>query len=134
MQWTSRPTHAISLVARSVRKKKQRLTRAEKAEKKRKRELYMTIFVRGKMKRVLRPPTIEGVPAEDFIAANADPIWLHQNEMWEDMPIEDQYGAVRPIMDCHVGVYDEEPPGTDEPASNDGDYERRPLGDDEIPF
>ncbi len=23
---------------------------------------------------------------EEFILANADPIWLHQNEMWEYMP------------------------------------------------
>jgi hypothetical protein len=25
---------------------------------------------------------------EDFIRANADPIWLHQNEMWEYMAPE----------------------------------------------
>lgn len=43
----------------------------------------MTIFIRGKMKRVRRPPTIEGLPAEEFIRRNADLLWLHQNEMWE---------------------------------------------------
>jgi hypothetical protein len=45
----------------------------------------MTIFINGKMKRVPRPPTIEGLTVEQFIRRNADPIWLHQNEMWEYM-------------------------------------------------
>ena len=39
--------------------------------------------INGKQKRVRRPPTIEGMPVDEFIARNADPIWLHQNEMWE---------------------------------------------------
>ncbi len=43
----------------------------------------MTIFVRGKQKRVKRPPIIDGLDEDEFIARNADPIWLHQNEMWE---------------------------------------------------
>lgn len=43
----------------------------------------MTIFVNGKQKRVKRPPTIDGIPVDEFILQNADPIWLHQNEMWE---------------------------------------------------
>jgi len=34
---------------------------------------------------VLRPPQIEGLLAEEFIARNADPIWLHENELWELM-------------------------------------------------
>lgn len=66
-------------------KRKRKLTAAEKREKKRRREQFMTIFIKGKMKRVPRPPTIEGLPVEEFIRRNADPIWLHQNEMWEDM-------------------------------------------------
>ncbi len=45
----------------------------------------MTIFVNGKQKRVKRPPTVDGVPVDKFIRNNADPIWLHQNEMWEHM-------------------------------------------------
>ena len=43
----------------------------------------MTIFIRGKQKRVKREPTIDGIPAGEFIRRNADPIWLHQNEMYE---------------------------------------------------
>ena len=43
----------------------------------------MFIFVNGRQKRVRRPPTIDGMPMDEFIARNADPIWLHQNEMWD---------------------------------------------------
>jgi hypothetical protein len=64
-------------------KTKRRLTAAEKAEKKRRRQEYMTIFINGKQKRVKRPPAIDGMDQDEFIRRNADPIWLHQNEMWE---------------------------------------------------
>jgi hypothetical protein len=67
-------------------KRKRKLTAAEKAERKRRKAEYMTIFVNGKQKRVKRPIMIEGLTVEEFIRANADPIWLHQNEMWDDMP------------------------------------------------
>ena len=61
----------------------------------------MYVFMNGKQKRVKRPPTIEGMDADEVIRRNADPIWLHQNEMWEyidqnndeeldDIPIDDQ--------------------------------------------
>ena len=45
----------------------------------------MTVFINGKQKRIRRPPTIDGIPGDEFIMHNADPIWLHQNEMWEYM-------------------------------------------------
>ena len=63
--------------------RKRKLTPAEKAEKKRRQREYMTVFVHGKQKRVKRPPTIDGMGVDEFIRRNADPIWLHQNEMWE---------------------------------------------------
>jgi len=50
----------------------------------------MTIFMNGKQKRVPRPQQIEGMDVDEFIARNADPIWLHQNEMWEYMPFDDE--------------------------------------------
>lgn len=50
------------------------------------KKMYMTIFVNGRQKRVPRPQLIEGLSVDEFIAHNADPIWLHQNEMWELMP------------------------------------------------
>lgn len=43
----------------------------------------MTIFINGKQKRVKRPLTIDGMDVDEFIKRNADPLWLHQNEMWE---------------------------------------------------
>jgi len=66
-------------------KQKRKLTAAEKAEKERRRKEFMTVFVHGKMKRVRRPLTIDGMDVEEFIRNNADPIWLHQNELWEYM-------------------------------------------------
>jgi len=63
--------------------RKRKLTPAEKAEKKRRQREYMTVFINGKQKRVKRPPTIDGMGVDEFIRRNADPIWLHQNEMWE---------------------------------------------------
>jgi len=62
-----------------------KLTAAEKLAKKERKAKYMMIFINGKQKRVLRPKMIEGLPIDEFIANNADPIWLHQNEMWEYM-------------------------------------------------
>ena len=71
-------------------KPKRRLTVAEKAEKKRRRKEYMTVFIRGKQKRTRRPPTINGMDVVEFILRNADPIWLHQNEMWEYMELPEE--------------------------------------------
>ena len=52
----------------------------------------MTVFINGKQKRVKRPPTIEGLDVDEFIRRNADPIWLHQNELWEYMNTEESEG------------------------------------------
>lgn len=62
---------------------RRKLTAREKAERKRRKREFMTIFVNGKQKRIRRPPTVEGIDADEFIARNADPIWLHQNEISE---------------------------------------------------
>lgn len=43
------------------------------------------IFVNGKQKRVRRPQTVDGMDVDEFIRRNADPIWLHQNGLWEYM-------------------------------------------------
>ncbi len=64
-------------------KPKRKLTTAEKAAKKQHRLEYQTIFINGKQKRVKREQRIAGVPVDEFILNNADPIWLHQNEMWD---------------------------------------------------
>jgi 16S rRNA U516 pseudouridylate synthase RsuA-like enzyme len=68
-----------------IKKPKRKLTASEKPEKSRRRKEYMTIFINGKQKRVKRPPAVEGLEVDEFIRRNADPIWLHQNEMWKYM-------------------------------------------------
>ncbi|MCK5356228.1 MAG: hypothetical protein KAJ63_14005 [Methyloprofundus sp.] len=63
----------LTAVQKAVRKK-------AKAERQKK---YMWVFMNGKQVRVNRPPTIDGMDVDEYIQNNADPIWLHQNEMWE---------------------------------------------------
>lgn len=70
-------------------KRKRKLKAAEKSARRERKAKYMTIFVNGKQKRVPRPQQIEGLDVDEFIARNADPIWLQQNEMWELMPAND---------------------------------------------
>ena len=67
----------------NVAKPKRKLTAAEKRAKRERQKKYQWIFINGKQVRVKRPETIEGLPVDEFIARNADPIWLHQNGMWE---------------------------------------------------
>jgi hypothetical protein len=64
---------------------KRKLTKKEKAEKEERKLKYMWIFRNGKQVRVKRPPTIDGLPIDEFIARNADPIWLVQNEEWDKL-------------------------------------------------
>jgi hypothetical protein len=64
-------------------RQKKKLNPEQKAAKKKRREEYMTVFMNGKQKRIKRPPKIGGMNVEEFIRRNADPIWFHQNEMWE---------------------------------------------------
>jgi hypothetical protein len=64
---------------------KRKLTAQQKAEKKRRSQEYMTIFIGGRQKRVKRPPTIDGMSVEEFTRRNADALWYHQNEMWDEI-------------------------------------------------
>lgn len=64
-------------------KPKKKLTAAQRAEKKRRKLEFMTVFMNGKQVRVRRPPTIEGMHVEDYIRHNADPIWLHKHGYYE---------------------------------------------------
>jgi hypothetical protein len=81
---------AISEESRYMPKPKRKLTAAERRARKERKKNFMTIFINGKQKRVPRPQLIDGLPVDEFIARNADPIWLHQNEMWELMPNDDE--------------------------------------------
>lgn len=71
--------------------KRNRAEAKERARRDSKQKL-MTIFVNGKQRRVPRPPLIDGLPVEEFIARNADPFWLHKNELWELMAADDDAG------------------------------------------
>lgn len=64
--------------------------RARKDAKAERQKKYMWVFMNGKQVRVKRPPTVDGIPVDDFILQNADPIWLHQNEMWEYIETEEE--------------------------------------------
>jgi hypothetical protein len=68
---------------------KRKRTSAEKRARRERKRTFMTIFINGKQKRVPRPQLIDGLPVEEFIARNADPIWLHVNGMWEMMNPDD---------------------------------------------
>ena len=61
-------------------------TAAEKRARRIRGKTTMMVFVNGKQKRVPREPMIDGLSVDEFIARNADPIWLHQNEMWHLTP------------------------------------------------
>jgi len=64
-------------------KPKKKLTAERKRVKPERKKKFMTIFINGKQKRVPRPQMIEGLPVDEFIARNADPVWLVQNGMFE---------------------------------------------------
>jgi len=78
-------------------RRKKKLTPKQKAAKKKRQREFMTVFMNGKQKRIKRPPTVDGIPVEEFIRRNADPIWLHQNEMWEYIDQSDE--QIDPIPD-----------------------------------
>ncbi|MDZ7845241.1 MAG: hypothetical protein U5K99_10625 [Anaerolineales bacterium] len=63
--------------------------RSKKAAKAERQKKYQWVFMSGKQVRIKWPPTVDGIPVDQFIEENADLIWLHQNEMWELMPEED---------------------------------------------
>ena len=63
--------------------------KARKAAKAERHKKYMWVFMNGKQVRVKRAPTIDGLDVDEFIRRNADPIWLQQNEMWEDIKFSD---------------------------------------------
>ena len=72
-----------------MNKKNKKLTpaqkRAKKAEKADRQKKYQWVFMNGKQVRIKRPTTIDGMSVDEYIQKNADPIWLHQNELWEYM-------------------------------------------------
>lgn len=75
-------------MARSNQKKKppepkKKLTAEQRRCRRNRKRNRMSVFINGKQKRVPRPPAIDGMTVDEFIARNADPTWLAQNELWE---------------------------------------------------
>jgi hypothetical protein len=72
---------------------KKKLTAAQKRArniaKEEVQKIYSWVFMNGKQVKVKRPLTIGGISIDEFIQQNADPIWLHQNEMWEYMQTDE---------------------------------------------
>jgi len=66
-------------------KRKKKLTPEQKAARKKRWEEFMIVFINGKQKQVRRPPTMNGMDVDEFIRKNADPIFLLQNEMYEEL-------------------------------------------------
>ncbi len=58
-------------------KRKRKEAKAERQKK------YKWVMMHGKQVRVKRPPTINGIPEDEYIEKYADPIWLVQNGMYE---------------------------------------------------
>ncbi|GGY00688.1 hypothetical protein GCM10007160_30530 [Litchfieldella qijiaojingensis] len=76
--------------------------RAKKAAKEERKRKYEWVFISGKQVRIKRPPTVDGIPVDQFIEENADPVWLHQNELWELIPVEDSTFDLDPPSELDV--------------------------------
>ncbi|HUY90892.1 MAG TPA: hypothetical protein VMV10_19305 [Pirellulales bacterium] len=111
--------------------------REARKQRRRRRKEYEIIFINGRQKRVRRPPTIEGLPVEEFIARNADPIWLHQNGMWEYITPEMYERAARfDECDDAMGIGRDEVDNCEE-MTDAGDDGAGPCSDarlDDLPF
>lgn len=75
-------------------KRKHKKTPAEKRARRERKKKFMMVFMNGRQVRVRRPQLIEGLTEDEFIAHNADPLWLHQNELWHLIPRHGEQGNV----------------------------------------
>jgi hypothetical protein len=75
---------------RAVRKQKRKLTTALRKARRERKKQFMMIFINGRQKWVPRPQLIEGFPVDEYIAGNADPIWLHENGYWESISADEE--------------------------------------------
>jgi len=83
-------------------KQKRKLTADQRRAKKKKRAEREMVFINGKQVWVKRPPMIDGMSVDEFVMANADPIWLHQNGMWEYIQTEPEILDDKPTVDSDV--------------------------------
>jgi hypothetical protein len=76
--------------------------RAKKAAKAERQNKFQMVFINGRQVKIRRPPTVDGIPVDQFIEENADPIWLHQNGLWELIPVEDPIFEPDPATDLET--------------------------------
>lgn len=88
-------------------KSKKKLTVAQKKAKAERQKKYEWIFIRGKQVRIKRPEMIEGMLVDDFIAANADDIWLQQNERWDVLHAREMERQGKAFDECQIEDFDD---------------------------
>ena len=89
-------------MAKAKKKLNSAQRRAKKIAKAERQKKYQWVFMNGKQVRIKRPPTVDGIPVDQFVEENADPIWLHQNEMWELMPEEDSIFKSESVTEVEI--------------------------------
>ena len=95
------PTTKTQKKLTTAQKRARRKVKAENQKK------FEWVFMNGKQVRIKREPTIDGMGVDEFTEKNADPIWLHQNEMHEmlhaqesdsnEVPVEDEVPFQAPL-------------------------------------
>jgi hypothetical protein len=76
-----------------MKKPKKKLTVAQRRARRERKKNFEMVFFHGKQEWIRREPTIDGMPVDEFVARNADPVWLHQHELWELMDAHDERSA-----------------------------------------
>jgi hypothetical protein len=77
-------------MAKQKKKLSAEVKRKRKNAKEEKQKIYEWVFMNGKQVRVKRQPIIDGIPMDEFIENNTDPVWLQQNGIHELIP-DDYY-------------------------------------------
>ncbi|MDQ8201316.1 hypothetical protein QEH56_24365 [Pelagicoccus enzymogenes] len=62
--------------------RKRKLRPDEKAEKRRRKEIFTTVIIGGKQKRVKRSRYGGSIEEDEFLKRNGGPIALHQEGLW----------------------------------------------------
>ncbi len=73
-------------MAKQKKKLSAEVKRRRKKAKVENQKKYEWVFMNGKQVRVKRQRTIEGIPVDEYIERNADPVWLQQNGLYELIP------------------------------------------------
>jgi len=73
-------------MAKQKKKLSAEVKRRKKKAKAENQKKYEWVFMSGKQVRIKRQPMIDGIPVDEYILRNADPVWLQQNGMYELIP------------------------------------------------